>query len=253
MKFTFCADTDKGISKNSNQDSLVVKHATYDGGEILMAVICDGMGGLAKGELASATVVREFDKWFKEELPVELEDLDLEVITSKWEQLLKDLNVKIQDYSKGLSENVGTTATCVLMINDSYIVSHVGDTRLYHLDSSMTQMTTDHTFIAREISRGTLTVEQAKSDKRRNLLLQCIGASTSVKPESLSGTLNKGAYLLCTDGFRHVISETEIFDMLNPSKLKNKKTMQKNIRSLIDLVKDRNEKDNISAILIKVD
>ena len=80
MRFEAIADTDIGISKTTNQDSLIIKHGKSDRGEILMAIICDGMGGLAKGELASAAVIREFAKWFEEELPFELENLDMRVI-----------------------------------------------------------------------------------------------------------------------------------------------------------------------------
>lgn len=68
-------------NKDTNQDSILVKHGQYSGGEVLMAIVCDGMGGLSKGELASATVIRAFDKWFDEELPYELEELDLHVIS----------------------------------------------------------------------------------------------------------------------------------------------------------------------------
>ena len=88
MRFIATADTDIGISKDTNQDSVLIKHATVDGEEILLAVVCDGMGGLSKGELASATVIRAFSKWFDEELPFELENVDLQVIGSKWSLLL---------------------------------------------------------------------------------------------------------------------------------------------------------------------
>lgn len=77
MHFTVTADTDIGIAKETNQDSVLFKHGTYSGGEVLMAVICDGMGGLAKGELASATVIREFSEWYNKELPYELENSNL--------------------------------------------------------------------------------------------------------------------------------------------------------------------------------
>lgn len=95
MHFTFIAETDIGTTKDTNQDSILVKHGQYSGGEVLMAIVCDGMGGLSKGELASATVIRAFDKWFDEELPYELEELDLHVISGKWNLMLKDLNVKL--------------------------------------------------------------------------------------------------------------------------------------------------------------
>ena len=67
MRYTATADTDIGISKDTNQDSILIKHATYRGSEVLLAIICDGMGGLSKGELASATVIRAFAKWFDED------------------------------------------------------------------------------------------------------------------------------------------------------------------------------------------
>lgn len=127
-----------------------------------------------------------------------------------------------------------------------------GDTRVYRLDNSITQLTNDQTFVAREIKKGTMTVEQAKNDKRRNMLLQCVGASDTLEPEVYIGTQEKGAYMLCSDGFRHEITEKEMLESLNPVNLVNKKTMQSNAKYLIELNKQRNEKDNISVILIKL-
>lgn len=254
MRFIATADTDIGISKDTNQDSVLIKHATADGKEILLAVVCDGMGGLSKGELASATVIRAFAKWFDEELPFELENVDLQVIGAKWSLLLKELNAKILEYSKENSiEGVGTTFSGILFIDDQYVIGHVGDTRIYHIGSSMTQLTTDQTFVAREISRGTMTLEQAKTDKRRNLLLQCIGASKVVEPQIICGKTEKGAYMLCSDGFRHEITEAEIYESLNPINLMNKDAMHNNAKYLIEQNKSREEKDNISVLLIKAE
>ena len=133
------------------------------------------------------------------------------------------------------------------------MIVHVGDSRIYHISSRLEQLTLDHTFIAREISKGTMTIEQAKTDKRRNLLLQCVGASKVVEPDVLTGRTNKGVYLLCSDGFRHEITETEMFESLNPINLMNKEAMHSNAKYLIEQVKTRGEKDNISVILIKVE
>lgn len=254
MRFIATADTDIGISKDTNQDSVLIKHAMADGKEILLAVVCDGMGGLSKGELASATVIRAFAKWFDEELPFELENVDLQVIGAKWSLLLKELNAQILEYSKENSiEGVGTTFSGILFIDDQYVIGHVGDTRIYHIGSSMTQLTTDQTFVAREISRGTMTLEQAKTDKRRNLLLQCIGASKVVEPQIICGKTEKGAYMLCSDGFRHEITEAEIYESLNPINLMNKDAMHNNAKYLIEQNKSREEKDNISVLLIKAE
>lgn len=254
MRFIATADTDIGIHKDTNQDSALIKHAKVDDKEILLAIICDGMGGLSKGELASATVIRAFSKWFDEVLPYELEELDLKIIGAKWSLLLKELNAQIIEYSKNNGiQGVGTTFSGILFIDDRYVFAHVGDTRIYHIDSVLTQLTTDQTFVAREISRGTMTVEQAKTDKRRNLLLQCVGASKVVEPQVVCGKVERGAYMICSDGFRHEISETEIYESLNPMNLMNKDAMHNNAKHLIEQVKTRGEKDNISVVLIKAE
>lgn len=253
MHFTFTADTDTGISKDTNQDSILVKHAKYADGEILMAIICDGMGGLSKGELASAVVVKEFAEWFDNKLAFELVHLDFDVIAGKWSLMLQDLNVKIFEYSQKNNITMGTTFTGTLFVKDKYLTVHIGDTRMYHIDASVRQLTEDQTYVAREIRNKNMTLEQAKSDMKRNMLLQCVGASKNLEPEIFIGNHKKGVYLLCSDGFRHKISEDEIFQYLNSKHLPNVKVMHSNVKYLIELDKQRNEKDNISVILIKID
>lgn len=253
MRFIATADTDIGISKDTNQDSVLVKHAKADGAEVFMAVVCDGMGGLEKGELASATVVRAFNDWFDDELPYELEHPDMQVIGGKWTLLLKDLNLKILEFGQSIRTDLGTTFTGILFVGNQYVIVHVGDSRAYQLGAGLTQLTTDQTFVAREISRGTMTPEQAKTDKRRNMLLQCVGASKTVEPQVLYGTTEKGAYMLCSDGFRHEVTEEEIYESLNPVNLMDQKAMHSNARYLIEKVKSRQERDNISVVLIKVE
>ena len=253
MKFAVTADTDVGISKRTNQYSILIKHAVCSLGEVLLAAVCDGMGGLDRGELASATVIREFSTWFDEVLPYELENIDMQVIGGKWSLLLKELNMKIAEFGNSIRSSLGTTFTGILFVGDEYVAAHVGDTRLYHIDNSLQQLTSDQTFVAREVRRGTMTPEQAKVDRRRNVLLQCVGASDVVEPEILFGKTKRGAYMICSDGFRHEINEKEIYESLNPGNLVNKNAMHSNCRYLIDQVKQRNEKDNISVLLIKVD
>lgn len=99
------------------------------------------MGGLSRGEIASATVIREFEKWFIKELPFELKKIDMNVIGYKWSLLLRSLNISIREYVQKFSERLGTTFTGTLFINNQFVVVHVGDTRLYHIDTSLKQMT----------------------------------------------------------------------------------------------------------------
>lgn len=253
MKFTVAADTDIGIARKTNQDSILVKHAKCDLGEVLLAVVCDGMGGLSKGELASATVVHAFSDWFDEELPYELEEVDMQVIGGKWSLLLRKLNVKISEYGKSLNMKLGTTFTSILFIGNEYVISHIGDSRIYYIGSSLKQLTADQTFVAREVIKGNITVEQARIDRHRNILLQCIGASSNVEPQIVTGKIQQGIYMICTDGFYHKITENEIYELLNPQNLVDKNDMYNNARYLIGQAKFRQEKDNISIVLIKTE
>ena len=66
------------------------------------------------------------------------------------------------------------------------------------------------------------------------------------------GILKKGAYMICSDGFRHEISEAEMYESLNPINFVNKNAMHSNARYLIEQVKQRKERDNITVVLIKV-
>ena len=251
MKFSAVADTDIGINKAINQDSLLIKHAIYENIEVLMAVVCDGMGGLSKGELASATVIRIFSDWFTNVLPFELQCLDFQILSDKLTLLLKDINARIIDYGQKNGVNLGTTVSGILFIEDKYLIHHIGDSRIYHINSEIKQLTIDQTFVEREVVRGRLTPEQAKTDKRRNLLLQCVGASKIIEPQVIFGMIEPGSYLLCSDGFRHTITENEMLHTFGENE--NKEALKKGARLLIDAAKNRGEKDNISVIVVKID
>lgn len=251
MNFSAVADTDIGINKTTNQDSLLIKHAIYENVEVLMAVVCDGMGGLSKGELASATVIRSFSDWFTNVLPFELQCLDFQILSDKLTLLLKDINARIIDYGQKNDVNLGTTVSGILFIEDKYFIHHIGDSRIYHINSEVKQLTIDQTFVEREVVRGRLTPEQAKNDKRRNLLLQCVGASKAIEPQVIFGTIEPGFYLLCSDGLRHTITENEMLYTFGGSE--NKETLKKGARLLINTAKSRGEKDNISVIVVKIE
>lgn len=252
MEFLSAHVTDIGIVKSTNQDSLCVKIATVpEGYQIAMAIVCDGMGGLEKGELASAEVINSFSSWFDSSLPNKYKN-DLSSIADEWVSLLKRENQRIRNYGSKIGVTLGTTFTGFLAIDDKYMVVHVGDSRVYRINEDIEQLTEDHTFIAREIKRGTMTPEEAKVDKRRNMLLQCIGASPEIAPQVVLGNVSGDTtYMLCSDGFRHVISEEEITQAFNPNIMVNVAAMQSTAEQMVETVKERSERDNITVVLIK--
>lgn len=253
MDYLVAASTDIGIRKNTNQDSLSVKVYNTPNGKLLLAVLCDGMGGMDKGEVASATVVNAFIEWMTVNLQsLGAGNIDDSFIREEWENLIKYINVKIKKYGNQHNVVLGTTLTSMLMTDRRFYICNVGDTRAYEITDQLIQITEDQTVTAREVRLGRLTPDEACYDLRRNVLLQCVGASESVYPEMFFGETRKDAvYMLCTDGFRREISPDEIYSVLQPGVMLDADNMKRNIDYLIDVNKQRMEQDNISVIAIR--
>ena len=101
---------------------------------------------------------------------------------------------------------------------------------------------------------GKMTPEEALTDPRRNALVQCIGVTGEVAPEVRLGTFEKNTnFMVCSDGFRHVLTEKELFEELSPEKTPDRSAMKSQLRRLIETVKSRNENDNITAALFRAE
>ena len=253
MKFMTAVHSDVGIYKERNQDSLCLKIATTPAGDVAMLVVCDGMGGLKKGELASATIIRAMSDWFENNLPQIIEQgYSNDVVKEQWEAIVKDQNEIINEYGENNHLQLGTTLTGLLIVDDNLLVIQVGDSRVYKITNSIEQITEDQTVVQRDIKLGLITKEEGKTDPRQNVLLQCIGASSVVVPEFTEGKVAQGdEFLLCSDGFRHKIEEEEILGLISSDLMTNEAIMKKSLIDLIELNKERKEKDNITAMLVK--
>lgn len=253
MNYIVSGTTDVGLIKQTNQDSYCVRVFTTVRGKVVFAVLCDGMGGLSKGEVASASVVNAFLTWTETRLPVHAsEGFRLEEIQLEWSNLITEMNRKIVAYGKTIGGMVGTTVTAMLFSDERYLIVNVGDTRAYEILDSAKVLTNDQTVVAKEIAMGILPPEQATCDPRRNVLLQCIGATDEVCPDFYQGKImQKAVYMLCSDGFRHEITPEEIYAYLQPEKMLSEADMKRNMDTLIELNKRRAERDNITVISIR--
>lgn len=253
MKFITAVHTDVGIKKSTNQDSIFVETAQTDNGEVLLAVVCDGMGGLKKGEVASAILIRAFSRWFHREFPQLLYgDFDVNKLRESWTKLILEQNNRIAQYGADNYVSLGTTLVALLLVDNVYYIINVGDSRAYLIRDRMQQLTTDQTFVQREMDLGRMTPEEAMRSPKRNVLLQCVGASLEIEPDFYVGEYEADSlFMLCSDGFRHVVSAEEFFERLNPDASAGQKQMQENAVFFTELNKSRNETDNISVILIR--
>ena len=103
MNYLTAVHTDVGIRKKTNQDSVLIETAATDYGQVLLSVVCDGMGGLAKGEIASAILVKAFSNWFHREFPEILyKGMEANTLRSSWTNLVLEQNQKIKEYGLNL-------------------------------------------------------------------------------------------------------------------------------------------------------
>lgn len=253
MNYIISASTDVGIKKDTNQDSLFVRTLKTPTGRMVFAVLCDGMGGLSKGEVASASLINAFSDWMSQNLPSlsqgAIEDF---VIRQQWDSVVTRQNEKTMNYGKQNGVNLGTTVVALLLTSQRYYVMNVGDSRAYEITQNLVQLTKDQTVVANEVALGNMTQEEADKDPRRNILLQCVGASNIVLPDFFYGETQPNAvYMLCSDGFRHEITPQELLSAFVPEQMTDAGVMKQRADELIEVNKQRNEQDNISVITIR--
>ena len=134
MNFLIAAETDRGNIKPTNQDSLFVQSIATAQGQIALAVLCDGMGGLQKGEDASTTLIEGFKTWADRRLRVLSERaLDLQTIAGEWDGIVQRCNEYLKSFGASQNLRLGTTVVALLLSNNGYLIMNVGDSRCYHL------------------------------------------------------------------------------------------------------------------------
>ncbi|MCR5342279.1 MAG: serine/threonine-protein phosphatase [Butyrivibrio sp.] len=254
--------TDTGTTKDINQDSCLLKVARMvDGRRISLAVICDGMGGLSCGEMASTVFVRRMEKWFYEELP---EILSQKAVTTQldngedenriwanvqysWSNIVSDMNREIAGYGSSRGIMLGTTNVSQLIIDNRYIAMWIGDSRIYETsEKGIKLLTHDHSLVQHQIDRGQLSEEEAKTSNHKSVLLQCIGASEEVRPDFITGEIDDDvSYILCSDGLWRELDREELLTISRENS-----SLNASADKMISLVKQRGETDNITVVLI---
>ena len=245
---SFCSDI--GRKRKTNQDSLAILKAETAYGDILLAVMCDGMGGHSEGELASKFCVTEMAEWFRKAFPdILYAEVGPIALKNDWKHLMEDVNHLLFQYGEKYHSQLGSTMTAALFWDGQYFCVHVGDSRMYEISDDVLQITRDHSWIEQEIARGSMTREEAEHDKRRNILLECMGITDTVSMDFYTGEiLPDTVYLLCTDGFWHCQKEEELQQLFRGEKIQSNKDLQEILEDLVDAALDRGEKDNISVI-----
>ena len=254
MKYQYSYQTDKGNVRVSNQDSLLVTGVRSKHGQALLAAVCDGVGGLSGGEQTSRLTAELLQKWAEYELPQILAQEECKKLMEyRFGQLIQEINKEVYytNQQKGIVS--GTTLSAMIVWDNHYVTGHVGDSRIYRIRNEVTQITTDHSLVAFELAAGRITPEEAKKDSRQNVITQSIGTSLKITPEIQSGTFSeKQVFVLCTDGFWHLIETGEWLACFSPDTACEAEQLKQQIALLVQRVREKGERDNITAIAIYV-
>ena len=233
--------TDVGKVRLNNEDQATA--LTNASGNVLL-VVCDGMGGQNKGDLASSLAVNTIVSSFKNR-----KGFMNSYFARLWVgQAIREANKSIYEQSQSNPNyhGMGTTVTLLLIIKDVAIMGHVGDSRCYFLKSrhDLVQMSEDQTYVGYLIRTGQITPEQALTHPKRHVLMNALGiypsASIDIKVFPYLGE----EVLLCSDGLYNNVPIEDIAAVI-----KGNDSVEQKVNELIAIGNKNGGSDNIAVVL----
>ncbi len=246
LRMEAAAKTDIGLVRRSNQDSYGSDFA------LGLFVVCDGMGGAAGGEVASAIAAETFIKVSRQEL-----SCDKSSSAECTRRALARAAAAANRAVAGRAEfdprfrGMGTTLVGVRIVGSALTVINVGDSRAYLVrQGNAMRLTIDHSYVAEQVRLGMMTEAEAETSSMQSLITRAIGAEEDVYPDLFEQPLHAGdTILLTSDGLTRYVSDEEIVEILAPEKAR---TAELACLQLIALAKKRGGSDNITCIVIRL-
>ena len=229
------ARSDVGRVRAKNDDSAYVgRH---------LAVVADGMGGHAGGDVASAATVLDMIH-----LDHDNYDGDAGTVLADEIQTANSLLSELVHINPKLA-GMGTTVTALLLAEGKLHFAHIGDSRAYRLrNGEFEQISVDHTFVQRLIDEGRLRPEEAETHPHKNVLMRVLG-DVDASPELDLDTLDVQPgerWLLCSDGLNyvagHVVERT----------VRETKNLRECVDRLVDLTLEAGAPDNVTVVMVEI-
>ncbi len=246
--------TDTGRRRAHNEDSYFADDA------LGFYVVADGVGGRAKGEVASMEAVELLQSWVlraQHELTALFADVQAGDTEARWEiRRLLESGVQSACYMIfGMAEldpdkrGMSTTISALLVGPGNAYAAHVGDSRVYRIRrGEVLQVTEDHTMINYKLKHGLITPEEAEHAKGKNVITRAVGHKDHVQIDTVDVDTECGdRFLLCSDGLHgYFENDSEVDDLVGTGSLGTC------VYAAIALANGRGGKDNITAVLVEV-
>lgn len=236
------AKTDVGMCRSSNQDCYAIGEIPEVGA---WAVVCDGMGGHAGGNVASEMAVLRISERIKTNYHRRMRNFS---IKNMLESAIISASADIFERASkdGSLSGMGTTAVVAVCVNGECVVASVGDSRCYHIrNGEITQITKDHSLVQELVDSGAITPEEAKNYPMRNVITRSVGLKDDVLVDFYDVSIEKGdMLLLCTDGLTNHVSDEEIIKCTCDDEIFNYADR------LVKLANEKGGSDNITAVVL---
>jgi protein phosphatase len=243
IRYAAAVVSDCGSKRPSNEDAFGVsaEHGVY--------LVCDGMGGAAAGEVASALAVAEVLRALSGRPEAESDTMPLEDVV---EAAVCAANQTI--YSRAQSDSqlhgMGTTLVGLATEGPRVLVFNVGDSRCYRLrNSALVQISQDHSLVEEQVRSGTITHAEALRSPMRNIITRALGTESSVEPDLFELEAEHGdLFLLCSDGLTN-----ELPDPLIESILATDLSLNELCARLVAAANHAGGHDNITCLLVRAE
>ena len=235
--------TDKGMVRQQNQDACAFQQKD----DYAWAVVCDGMGGAAAGDLASTMARDRYES--------HMACLEDPTLYSEEEELMvqaaqaANRAVWLKAGTNRAYAGMGTTLVGALVRGSDLWVADVGDSRAYRISrDAIRQITRDHSVVEELVQHGALTPEEARRHPQRNLITRALGTGKHVKADLFRETVEEGdAILLCSDGLVNEVTDQEILEEVLAGG-----TAAEICHRLLDRALNAGASDNVTVVLFQV-
>jgi protein phosphatase len=236
-----CSLTDIGRKRKFNQDYVFASDQPI-GKLPNLYMVADGMGGHNAGDYAS--------KFTVETVVQMVQQTKLEKPESILQEAAQTANTQLQLIaSKDPSmKGMGTTLVAATCFEDVLVAANVGDSRLYEIGHSITQITRDHSLVEEMVRLGGIDKASARNHPDKNIITRAIGVGDYVEADFFVVPIVEGSrFLLCSDGLTNMLEDKEICSIIQSG---SKESLEQTASRLIDAANEMGGKDNIAVILL---
>nr|WP_246350924.1 PP2C family serine/threonine-protein phosphatase [Deinobacterium chartae] len=243
-----------GRVRESNEDYHRIKSFPSPRGTLQLMAVADGMGGAVAGEKASKLAIETLTEVISGYVAAISQGREVIALERALERAFTVANRAI--YAAGLDNpqlgGMGTTLTALVFFEGRGVFAHVGDSRLHlYRNGHLMQLSQDHSWVAEQVARGFLSLEDAEQHAYRNIITRALGTKPQVNVDVGVLQVNPGdVFLLSTDGLHGPVTPEDLEAELG--RQGKGFDPQAAVDYWIALANQRGGPDNITAILAKV-